>query len=772
MAKNLVIVESPSKAKTIEKFLGKDFHVVSSYGHVRDLEKNSISIDLEHGFEPLYVVSDDKLKIVKQLKDEVKRAEIIWLASDEDREGEAIAWHLFEELSLKDKDTKRIVFNEITKKAILAAIEHPRDIDQNLVNAQQARRILDRIVGYEISPILWRKVKPKLSAGRVQSVAVKLIVEREQEIKDFQITDFYNVKALFLGKSSAKLIGAMLNKKLKTKDEVLELLNDCNKATFTATSVEKKPSKRSPAPPFTTSTLQQEASRKIGFSVDRTMALAQQLYEAGLITYMRTDSVNLSDEAVGMAKSFIENEYGAKYAKPRRFKNKIKGAQEAHEAIRPTDLFCRTIDEDKSKKSLYELIWKRTIASQMSDAQIEQTTVEIEISNREELFIAKGEVILFDGFLVLYSASEETDEQVADKDSSILPLITKDEILKLDNAKAKQTFTIPPARYGEAMLVSKLEDLGIGRPSTYAPTISTIQKREYVTKGQNPAKTRNVIVITLKNSTIKESEEKEGYGSEKGKLLPTDIGTVVNSFLCQHFTQIMDYNFTASVEKEFDSVALGKEEWKNMLEAFYSPFHAEVETTGANSEKAKAERLLGEDPKTGRKVFAKIGRFGAMIQIGETSDEEKPKFASLKADQSVLDISFEDALKLFDLPRSVGEYEKEEIVVATGRFGPYLKFGKKNISLPKSLDPFSISLDECIAIIKEKNEKESRIKEVLSELPKTLGEISGKAVELKSGKYGIYLSYDGKNYRVSQSENFSQFDLAAAKEVINSSKKK
>ena len=683
MAKNLVIVESPAKAKTIEKFLGKDFIVKSSFGHIRDLSKSEMGVDIENNFEPNYEIPKDKEKLVLELKKDASKAEIIWLASDEDREGEAIAWHLKEALNLNDTKVKRIVFNEITKTAILHAVENPRTIDLDLVNAQQARRILDRIVGYEISPILWRKVKPSLSAGRVQSVAVRLIVERENDIRSFLSVYQYKVKAEFSIKTTTKPLLAALNKSFEKKEEVLDFLKACIGATFTVNSIEKKPAKQSPAPPFTTSTLQQEAARKFGFPVSKTMMVAQQLYEAGLITYMRTDSVNLSQMALSLAKEEITNTFGENYVKIRKYTTKSKGAQEAHEAIRPTYLNNKTIEGDASAKRLYELIWKRTIASQMADALLEKTTINIDISTRKENFVALGEVILFDGFLKVYSVSKDDDEEDEGL-SSKLPDLKQADKLTLIQSKAQQTFNQPPPRYNEATLVKKLEDLGIGRPSTYAPTISTIQKREYIVREDRPAKKREIEIITLKNNEIKASKEKENYGAEKSKLFPTDIGIVVNNFLVQNFEDIVDYNFTANLEKEFDEISQGNKDWQKMISSFYKPFHKEVNTAAEHSEKTSGEKLLGQDPKTGLNVYAKIGRFGPMVQLGETSNEDKPKFASMKKEQRIDEITLKEALVLFDMPRNLGIYEKEDVVVNIGRFGPYIKHGGSNVSLPKT----------------------------------------------------------------------------------------
>jgi DNA topoisomerase-1 len=759
MAKNLVIVESPAKAKTIEKFLGSDFTVKSSFGHIRDLSKKDISIDIENNFEPNYIISEDKHKLVSELEKEASKSEVIWLASDEDREGEAIAWHLKETLKLDKSKTKRIVFNEITKTAILHAVENPREIDINLVNAQQARRVLDRIVGYEISPILWRKIKPALSAGRVQSVAVRLIVERENEIKNFNSTAQFKVTANFKIKTTTKPLLATLNKRFDQKEEVLEFLNACIGATFTVNSVEKKPAKQSPAPPFTTSTLQQEASRKFGFSVSKTMMVAQQLYEAGYITYMRTDSVNLSQMALTLAEEEITNTFGKEYVHIRRYTTKSKGAQEAHEAIRPTYLVNKTIEGDSSAKRLYELIWKRTIASQMADAKLEKTTINIDISNRKENFIAQGEVILFDGFLKVYSVSTD-DEGENDELSSKLPDIKQGENLNLILSKAQQSFTQQPPRYNEATLVKKLEDLGIGRPSTYAPTISTIQKREYIVKEERPAKQRDVIIITLSNNEIKEVVSKENFGAEKSKLFPTDIGTIVNNFLVQNFQDIIDYNFTADVEKEFDEVAQGKKDWHKMIGNFYKPFHNEVNLALEQSEKTSGEKLLGQDPKTGKNVYAKVGRFGAMVQLGETSKEEKPKFASMKKDQRIYDISLKDALILFDMPRNLGQYEGVDIIVNVGRFGPYIKYGTTNISIPKGEDPYSIEEERCIDLIKNKPSKE---KKVLKSFPEN------KEIEILEGIYGPYIKYNGGNYKIPRGTNIEELSLENCNEIIEKS---
>lgn len=759
MAKNLVIVESPAKAKTIEKFLGKDFIVKSSFGHIRDLSKSEMGVDIENNFEPNYEIPKDKEKLVLELKKDASKAEIIWLASDEDREGEAIAWHLKEALNLNDTKVKRIVFNEITKTAILHAVENPRTIDLDLVNAQQARRILDRIVGYEISPILWRKVKPSLSAGRVQSVAVRLIVERENDIRSFLSVYQYKVKAEFSIKTTTKPLLATLNKSFEKKEEVLDFLKACIGATFTVNSIEKKPAKQSPAPPFTTSTLQQEAARKFGFPVSKTMMVAQQLYEAGLITYMRTDSVNLSQMALSLAKEEITNTFGENYVKIRKYTTKSKGAQEAHEAIRPTYLNNKTIEGDASAKRLYELIWKRTIASQMADALLEKTTINIDISTRKENFVALGEVILFDGFLKVYSVSKDDDEEDEGL-SSKLPDLKQADKLTLIQSKAQQTFNQPPPRYNEATLVKKLEDLGIGRPSTYAPTISTIQKREYIVREDRPAKKREIEIITLKNNEIKASKEKENYGAEKSKLFPTDIGIVVNNFLVQNFEDIVDYNFTANLEKEFDEISQGNKDWQKMISSFYKPFHKEVNTAAEHSEKTSGEKLLGQDPKTGLNVYAKIGRFGPMVQLGETSNEDKPKFASMKKEQRIDEITLKEALVLFDMPRNLGIYEKEDVVVNIGRFGPYIKHGGSNVSLPKTKDPYTISLEECIELIKNKPSKEKKVLKSFAE---------DSTIEVLEGIYGAYIKANGSNYKIPKTKKVEDLTLEDCKEIISKS---
>ena len=753
MAKNLVIVESPAKAKTIEKFLGKDFVVMSSFGHIRDLPSKDMSIDLENNFEPNYIITEDKVKVVKELKAAVEKAEFVWLASDEDREGEAIAWHLKEALKLDESKTKRIVFNEITKNAILKAVENPRNIDLNLVNAQQARRVLDRIVGYEISPVLWKKVKPSLSAGRVQSVAVRLIVEREKEINNFKENKTYKVVADFQTSKQA-LISATLNQRFETKEQALEFLKESSSADFTVQAVEKKPAKQSPAAPFTTSTLQQEASRKLGFPVARTMQVAQQLYEAGYITYMRTDSVNLSDLALSQAKELILKEYGEEYFKSRKYSNKIKGAQEAHEAIRPTVLSNEEVNLDSSAQRLYDLIRKRTIASQMSDAKLEKTNITINISNREEKYLCQGEVILFDGFMKVYQHTANDEEETENTNQKLLPAVNQGEKLQHLTTKATETFNNHPPRYNEASLVKKLEDLGIGRPSTYAPTISTIQKREYVIKMDKPASVREIEIIISQNNSIKQISKKENYGAEKSKLNPTDIGTIVTDFLSQHFTDVIDYNFTAEAEKEFDSIAQGKEDWKNMIRDFYTPFHNEV-LASEKTERSSGERLLGVEPQSGKNVYARIGKYGSMIQIGESTDKERPRFASLTKEQSINTISLEEALNLFKLPRVVGQYNGMDIIANTGRFGPYISHNKVNASIPKTSSPMTISLEECIALLEEKNKKGQPIKTFAN------------GAELLNGRYGAYIKYNGNNYKIPKTMTPESIDEKALEEIIS-----
>ena len=740
MAKNLVIVESPAKAKTIEGFLGKEYTVKSSYGHVRDLNKNTLSVDIEKDFEPEYEISDDKKALVAELRKLSKASDTVWLASDEDREGESISWHLYEALDLKKKDTKRIVFHEITKSAILEAIENPRDIDMDLVAAQQARRVLDRLVGYELSPLLWKKVKPSLSAGRVQSVAVRLIVEREEEIKNFVQTSAYRIMAqfTFMKDGQEYNLTAELPHRFDTEEETRKFLDSCINASYKVDSIEKKPATRYPAPPFTTSTLQQEAARKLGFSVANTMRIAQQLYESGKITYMRTDSVNLSKLALGMAKKEITENYGAEYVKTRQYQTKTKGAQEAHEAIRPTYLDQHTIKGSADERKLYELIWKRTIASQMADAQMERTNVNIGISTNDKQFVATGEVILFDGFLKVYMESYDDDR--AEDATAILPPIEVGAVLDLDKMEAQQRYTRHPLRYTEASLVKKMEELGIGRPSTYAPTISTIQKREYVTKGDIKGEPLNYKIITLKNAKITEKMGKENYGAEKGKLLPTDIGVLVNKFLIQYFESIIDYNFTANVEKEFDKIAEGKRKWNAMIKEFYKDFHQQVVSTTEHSGKFSGEKMLGIDPATGKKVYVKVGRFGPVAQIGDTESEEKPRFAGLKKDMSIESVTLEEVLKLFDFPRILGEFEGKEITVAVGRFGPYIRHDNKFYSLAKTDNPALVEYDRAVEIINEKRQKD------LDNIIRTFDQ--DPDLRVLNGRFGPYIAYKKSNYKI------------------------
>lgn len=743
MQDNLVIVESPAKAKTIEKFLGKDFKVMSSYGHIRDLKKKELSID-EKTFEPDYEIPEDKKKIVTELKKNAKVAKKIWLASDEDREGEAISWHLCEVLGLDEEKTSRIVFHEITRPAILEAIQTPRHLDMNLVNAQQARRVLDRLVGFKLSPVLWRKVKPALSAGRVQSVAVKLIVEREREIQSFKSEPYYRINATFFvieANGSRNEVKAELDRRFNSHDEAMAFLEKCKNADFVVENIVKKPLKRVPAPPFTTSTLQQEAARKLGFTVSQTMMVAQRLYESGRITYMRTDSVNLSSLAINASKKEIVESYGADYSHPRKFHTHSKGAQEAHEAIRPTFINTEGFDWTSQERRLYDLIWKRTIASQMADAQIERTTVTIDINGAEEKFVANGEVIIFDGFLKVYRESVD-DELTSGQDAvSVLPTLRINDKMERGEIVSTERFSQGPVRYTEASLVHKMEELGIGRPSTYAPTISTIQQREYVQKGDKKGEERSYVINTLKGNAITTRKRKEMVGSEKGKLLPTDIGIVVNDFLQKNFPDIMDYNFTAKVENQFDQIAEGKEEWKDMMKKFDNKFEPIVENVVQQRSEHKAgERQLGVDPKTGKPVFVKIGRFGPVVQIGSADDEEKPRFSQLPKDKSIETITLEEALELFKLPRNLGDYDGSKVSVGVGRFGPYVLHDKKYVSLPKDEDPMTITLETAVKLIEEKRkqEKERHIK-TFDEDPK---------LELLKGRYGPYLSYDGKNYHI------------------------
>lgn len=743
MQDNLVIVESPAKAKTIEKFLGKDFKVMSSYGHIRDLKKKELSID-ESTLEPDYEIPEEKKKIVAELKKNAKAATKIWLASDEDREGEAISWHLCEVLGLDEEKTSRIVFHEITKPAILEAIQTPRHLDMNLVNAQQARRVLDRLVGFKLSPVLWRKVKPALSAGRVQSVAVKLIVEREREIQSFKSEPYYRINATFFvtdTDGSQNEVKAELDRRFNSHDEAMAFLEKCKNANFVVDNIVKKPLKRVPAPPFTTSTLQQEAARKLGFTVSQTMMVAQRLYESGRITYMRTDSVNLSSLAINASKKEIVESYGAEYSNPRKFHTNSKGAQEAHEAIRPTFINTEDLDWTNQERRLYDLIWKRTIASQMADAQIEKTTVTIDINGAEEKFVANGEVVVFDGFLKVYRESIDEESTSGQDEVHMLPSLRVNDKMECKEIVSTERFSQGPVRYTEASLVHKMEELGIGRPSTYAPTISTIQQREYVQKGDKKGEERSYVINTLKGSTITTRNKKEMVGSEKGKLLPTDIGIVVNDFLQKNFPDIMDYNFTAKVENQFDQIAEGKEEWKAMMQKFDKTFEPVVENViQQRSEHKAGERQLGVEPQTGKPVLVKIGRFGPVVQIGSADDEEKPRFSQLPKDKSIETITLNEALELFKLPRILGDYEGSEISIGVGRFGPYVLHDKKYVSLPKGEDPMTISLDAAIELIEEKRkqEKERHIK-AFDEDPK---------LELLKGRYGPYLSYDGKNYHI------------------------
>ena len=742
MQENLVIVESPAKAKKIEEFLGKDYKVMSSYGHIRDLKKKELSIN-EQTMEPDYEIPDEKKKLVTELKATAKKAKKIWLASDEDREGEAISWHLCEVLGLDEEKTSRIVFHEITKPAILDAIQHPRHLDMNLVNAQQARRVLDRLVGFKLSPVLWRKVKPALSAGRVQSVAVRLIVEREREIQKFKSESYYRVSAIFAlinENGNATEVKAELDKRFKTHEEVEAFLEKCKDAKFTVEAVNKKPLKRTPAPPFTTSTLQQEAARKLGFTVSQTMMIAQKLYESGRITYMRTDSVNLSTLCTNASKDEIIKVYGSEYSQPRAYHTHSKGAQEAHEAIRPTYMNETSIDGTSQEKRLYELIWKRTIASQMADAQIEKTTINIHIDNAEEKFVANGEVITFDGFIKVYR--ESTDDEDGTEDAThILPAMKEGDELQRREITATEKFSAAPLRYTEASLVKKLEDLGIGRPSTYAPTISTIQQREYVQKGDKKGVERSYTIDSLKGIKVTQRVKKEIAGNEKGKLLPTDIGIVVNDFLMENFPGIMDYNFTANVEQRFDDIAEGKTEWNKWMKTFDKDFEPEVsKVMNARSQHKAGERELGTDPKTGKPVFVKIGRFGPVAQIGSAEDKDKPLFAQLPSNLSIETITLEEALELFKLPRELGEFEGTKVSVGTGRFGPYVQHNRKYVSIPKGEDPMTITLDRAIELIQEKRETEQK------RHLKSFAE--DEKLELLNGKYGPYIAYDGKNYRL------------------------
>lgn len=761
MPKNLVIVESPAKAKTIEKFLGDDFKVLSSYGHIRDLKKREFSINVEKNFEPDYEIPSDKAKLVQTLKAEAAKADTVWLASDEDREGEAIAWHLYEVLNLHPEHTKRIVFHEITKTAILKAIEQPREIDVNLVNAQQARRILDRIVGFELSPVLWKKVKPALSAGRVQSVAVRLIVEREREIHVFKSEASYRVTAAFLvSGSDGKTVEmkAELAHRLKSKKEAENLLSKCLSAVFTIEDITTRPVKKTPAAPFTTSTLQQEAARKLGFTVAQTMMIAQKLYESGRITYMRTDSVNLSEYAINGTKEAIKEMMGEKYVHPRHFNTKTKGAQEAHEAIRPTYMENPKIDGSAQEKKLYDLIWKRTIASQMADAELEKTTVTISISNTEETFTATGEVIKFDGFLRVYRESYDDDTEPEDE-GDLLPPLKKGEKLQYQAITATERFTQHPSRYTEASLVRKLEELGIGRPSTYAPTISTIQQREYVEKGDKEGAERLYNVLTLKDNKLTDATLSETTGVEKGKLLPTDTGTVVTDFLSEYFPSIMDYNFTAKVEKQFDEIAEGEALWTAILKTFYKKFHPLVETTlAAKNAHKTGERILGNDPASGKQVSVKIGRFGPVVQVGTADEEEKPRFAPLKKGMSIETITLEEAMEMFKLPRTLGEYEGKTVSVNIGRFGPYIYHNSSYTSMPKTTDPMEIELEEAIELIQAKAEADAKkhIKKFEEE----------PDLQIMNGRYGPYISYKNVNYKIPKDIIPQDLSLESCLEIV------
>ena len=751
---NIVIVESPAKAKTIEKFLGNGFLVKSSFGHIRDLAKKDLGVDIENGYKPEYIISEDKIALVRDLKKLCKKAKTVWLASDEDREGEAIAWHLQEALGLEKSKTNRIVFHEITKDAILNAIKTPRTIDDNLVNAQQARRVLDRLVGFEVSPVLWKKVKPSLSAGRVQSVAVRLIVDREREIIGFQSESYYRVSALFVSVDDGKtLLKADLNTRFKTLQETEKFLEHCKSAEFVIADVEKKPTKKSPAPPFTTSTLQQEASRKFGFSVGQTMSIAQRLYESGNITYMRTDSTNLSSLAVSTAKSTITELFGAKYSKTRQYQTKSKGAQEAHEAIRPTYLKNQTVEGTAQERKLYELIWKRTIASQMSDAALEKTVITISVSNNSNKFQAIGEVILFDGFLKVYI--ESNDDETDDKDQeNLLPPLRVNQKLEYKTISATERFSQHPARYSEASLVKKMEELGIGRPSTYAPTISTIMQRGYVQKEDRRGETREYIRLTLQKAAVKREKLKEITGSEKAKLFPNDIGILVNDFLMEHFSNIVDYNFTAKVEEQFDEIASGDMEWAKMIDKFYKPFHKDVEKSKDVSRPTGTERILGVDPKSGKQISVRMGRFGPIAQI-ETDENEKPVYAGLQKGQLIETITLEEALKLFALPRNIGDYKGEALSVALGRFGPYVKFGKEFVSLAKTDDPYTITKERAIELIEEKTAKDKE------KLIKDFDDI-----KVLNGRYGAYLTFGGNNYKLTKNVDMDGLTKEKCMEMI------
>ncbi|MCK5691274.1 MAG: type I DNA topoisomerase [Bacteroidales bacterium] len=759
MIENLVIVESPAKAKTIERFLGETFTVKSSFGHIRDLAKKNLGIDVEGGFAPQYIVPADKKKIVKELKSLAKKSNMVWLATDEDREGEAIAWHLFDELGLEKEKTQRIVFHEITKDAILNALKSPRQIDTHLVNAQQARRVLDRLVGFELSPLLWKKVKPSLSAGRVQSVAVKLIVEKEREIQKFTPKKYFRVTGKFLvpnGKGGETQLKADLSKRFDNLKDAESFLSKCLTSEFSVDTVEKKPLKKNPAAPFTTSTLQQEASRKLGFSVNQTMSVAQRLYESGKITYMRTDSVNLSKLAIGTAAGKIKEDFGEKYLKTRNFTTKAKGAQEAHEAIRPTYMDKSSVEGSRQEQRLYELIWKRTIASQMSEAQLEKTTISILVSGAPERFIATGEVLIFDGFLKVYM--ESTDDDQEEEAKGLLPPVKADDKLSRDIIEATEKTSMQPARYTEASLVKKMEELGIGRPSTYAPTISTVQNREYVVKEDRNGVDREMAQLVLSGDKLSQQHITEKYGYEKSKLFPTDIGMIVNDFLEQNFQNIMNFNFTASVEEEFDEIAEGDKDWPSMIERFYTPFHTKVDTATQTSERSKGDKKLGEDPKSGKPISVKIGRFGPIAQIGEASDEEKPRFASLLKGQSLETITLEEALDLFRLPRTLDSFEEEDLVIGVGKYGPYVRHKSKFYSLSKTDDPFTIESERAIEIIIEKRaQEENRNIKQFDEEPGLL---------ILNGRYGPYISFNKKNYRIPKSRKPEELTLEECREII------
>ena len=763
MQNNLVIVESPAKAKTIEKFLGTGYKVLSSYGHIRDLKKRAFSIDIADNFKPIYEIPEDKKKVVEELKAEAKKADMVWLASDEDREGEAISWHLFEVLKLKPEKTKRIVFHEITKTAILKAIEHPRDINVDLVNAQQARRVLDRIVGFELSPVLWKKIKPALSAGRVQSVAVRLIVDREREIQGFVSEASFRVTAVF-DDGNGNEVRAELNRRFKTKEEAKDFLEKCIGAEFKIEDITTRPVKKSPAAPFTTSTLQQEAARKLGYTVAQTMMLAQRLYENGLITYMRTDSVNLSELALGTSRETIVSLMGERYAKTRQYATKTKGAQEAHEAIRPTYMANQSVEGTSQEQRLYELIWKRTLASQMADAELEKTTATISISGVEDVFVAVGEVVTFDGFLRVYKESYDDDAE-QESENRLLPQLVVGQQFTNREIQAVERYTQAPPRYTEASLVRKLEELGIGRPSTYAPTISTVQQRGYVEKGNREGVQRTYEVLKLTAGKIKESTRTEMTGSEKSKLLPTDVGTVVNDFLMEYFPAIMDYNFTANVEKEFDEVAEGEKPWTGLMEQFYQKFHPLVEQTlSVKSEHKVGERVLGIDPSSGKPVSVKIGRFGPMAQIGSAEDEEKPRFAQLNKEHSLETITLEEALELFKFPRALGDIDGKPVTVGKGKFGPYIRYENTYVSIPKTVDPLSVTLEEAEQMLKDKQEAEAK------KVIKTFAE--NPELQILNGRYGPYIAYQKKNYKIPENVEPADLNLDACFKVIELQKEK